>query len=752
MTKRMKTKLLYIFLIIALPLSVSFAQASIDVIPRPDSVAYKDGSFMLSPSTVISADSTLDTLRSYLSTQLKFFTHIAPAVDNGRKPDAGSIITLLVDSTSTPANPEGYVLDVSPDSISLKGNTVAGVFRGIQTLLQLFPVPDSETVQESVRIPCCTIIDYPRFSWRGLNLDCSRHFMTKAFIKRYIDLLAYYKFNVFHWHLTDDQGWRIEIKKYPLLTTVGAWRTEPDGTIYGGFYTQDDIREIVAYAKSRFITVVPEIEMPGHCMASLAAYPENSCTGGPFTVGTHWGVYKDVYCAGRDSTFTFLENILSEVMDLFPSKYIHIGGDEVPKDRWKECPRCQKRIKDLGLKDEEGLQSYFIKRIEKFVESKGREIIGWDEILEGGLAPGATVQSWRGVDGAIQAARSKHNTIVSPGDYAYFDRTPDDLSIDTVYSFDPVPAGLTPDESKYVLGTEANMWTEHAPQETVDSKLFPRMLALSEVAWTQPAKKSYRDFHDRLGLQYDRLAYLGVDYGLEKKAIAFSTAFDKSKKDFTITLVPTQAGTRIRYTLDGSQPTVSSPICNGAIVVTSTSELIASSEMKGRIVGTPVDLAFTISKALNSKVVLNSSVSPRYPGGGPESLVDGVRGTLDFHDGMWQGYQGNDIDATVDLGGEIELSQAGAGFYQAIDSWIFMPDSVEFFVSTDGAKFDYVGAAENVIPQNEPDPVKKDFVVTFEKRKARYIKMIARNIGVCPPWHVGAGGKAWLFIDEIFAN
>ncbi|MFZ1081971.1 MAG: family 20 glycosylhydrolase, partial [Candidatus Kryptoniota bacterium] len=455
---------------------------------------------------------------------------------------------------------------------------------------------------------------------------------------------------------------------------------------------------------------------------------------------------------GKESTFTFLEDVLTEVMDLFPSHYIHIGGDEVLKDRWKACPYCQKRIKDEGLKDEDGLQSYFIKRIDKFVESKGREIVGWDEILQGGLAPGATVQSWRGVDGAIQAAQSKHNTVVSPGDYTYFDKSVNELSLDTVYSFDPVPQSLNADESHFVLGTEANVWTEHVPQDTLDRQAFPRLLALSEVAWTQPQKKNYGDFHNRLEVQYDRLTYLGVDYGLERKAIVFETKLDTVKDEFEITLTAAQAGTQVRYTLDGSAPTLASRLYDGTIIMKGAFELIAQSEMKGRLVGNPVDLTFIISKAINSTVSLKNSYSKKYPAGGAGSLVDGIRGTMDFHDGLWQGYQGVDIDAVIDLGKEKEISQAGAGFYQEYDSWIFMPDSVEFFASNDGASFTNVGVVKNDVPQNDSDTVKKDFIVSFDKRTARYIKMVAKNIGVCPPWHEGAGGKAWLFIDEIFAN
>ncbi len=363
--------------------------------------------------------------------------------------------------------------------------------------------------------------------------------MEKEFIKRYIDLLAYHKFNVLHWHLTEDQAWRIEIKKYPKLTNKGAYRTYDDGSIYGGYYTQDDIKEIVAYAESRFITVVPEIEMPGHSTAAISCYPEISCTGGPFDVGTLWGIYYDIYCAGNEKTFKFLEDVISEVVELFPSKYIHIGGDEVPKDRWENCPKCQGRIQSEKLNDEHELQSYFITRMEKFINSKGKQIIGWDEILEGGLAPEATVQSWRGIQGAIDAAKQGHDVIVSPTSHCYFDYPVDVTDMQKVYSFDPVPPDLSLDERKHVLGSEGNMWTEYAPQELIDDRLFPRMLALSEVVWTYPAERNYEEFRQRVQKHYDRLDFIGIRYGLETKPFEIEKKYnDKTNSfDLQITLI-----------------------------------------------------------------------------------------------------------------------------------------------------------------------------------------------------------------------
>ncbi len=729
--------------------SMSLGQSVINVVPKPNSIIPEPGSFPLSRSTGMNLQGSLKSLGLYLTEQLKEFTRLdlsRTAANNH------NVITVAVDTDLADPNVEAYRLDVHRTAIRLRARTEIGLFRGVQTLLQLIPLPDSAKTG-IFHIPCCRIVDRPRFRWRGLNLDCVRHFMTKDFVKRYIDLLAYYKFNIFHWHLTDDQGWRIEIKKYPKLTQVGAWRKEADGTIYGGYYTQEDIKEIVNYAKTRYITVVPEIEMPGHCEASLASYPENASIDGPFNVGIRWGVYKDIYCPGKEETFAFLENVLREVMDLFPSRFIHIGGDEVPKDEWKGNALCQKLMRQEGLKNEEELQSYFIRRIQEFLRSHGREIAGWDEILEGnGPDSGAVVESWRGVDGAIQAVKAGLNTIVSPGDFTYLSQDAERLSIDTVYAFDPMPHGFGPDEQKRVLGTEASMWSENAPQPAVDSKMFPRLLALAEDAWTLPARKNLTDFHNRLVYQYDRLAYLGVDYGLEKKAIVFDTKFDRSKRQFIVSLTPTQSGIQVLYTIGDTLTLGNSRLYEGPVSINGPSTLITQAVMKRRLVGNPITLSFITDDALNAPITVTEPYSPKYSAGGIGALVDGIRGTMNFRDGLWQGYQGIDIDATVDLGKEKSVSEIGTGFYQESGSWIFMPDSVQYFVSTDGEHFEEAGVIRNDVPEEDPDAIKKDFVLRFDKRKARYVRIVANNIGVCPPWHPGAGGKAWLFIDEIFAN
>ena len=513
------------------------------IIPKPVKLVKKSGQFTFSDKTRVlyyPDNKELRDIGDFFTGLLKhsggFSMEVAPA----GKPAVVKYAVLLVVDTTLKMNPEGYRLTITPKTVEIKAKEPRGVFYGIQTIRQLLPpqVESVTVVNNTVfSVPCAEIQDQPRFPYRGLHLDVGRHFFPKDFIIRYLDMMALYKYNTFHWHLTEDQGWRIEIKKYPKLTEVGCCRKETlvghwggkkkpvyDGKKYCGYYTQDDIKEVVAHAKKLYITVIPEIEMPGHSLAALASYPYLGCTGGPYEVATHWGVFKDIYCAGNDSTFKFLEDVLTEVMQLFPSKYIHIGGDEAPKDRWKKCPKCQARIKAEGLKDENELQSYFISRIEKFLNAHGRNIIGWDEILEGGLAPNATVMSWRGIKGGIAAARMHHNVIMTPGSYCYFDHYQGDpkkeplaiggfLPLSKVYSYEPVPKELTPDEQKYILGAQGNVWTEYiATPDYVEYMVYPRACALSEVDWTPASEKNYDDFLQRLKVNLKHLKVLGVNY------------------------------------------------------------------------------------------------------------------------------------------------------------------------------------------------------------------------------------------------
>jgi hexosaminidase len=483
-----------------------------------------NGTFLLGRATAIYADPGAQAVARWFAEQLRSEFGITAALSD--TPVRASGFSFLLD-TSLPD--EGYRLRIEPRGITIHGSP-AGLFYGAQSVLQLAAARGGT----ALILPAAEIEDQPRFPYRGLHLDTARHMFPVEFLKRYLDWMARYKLNTFHWHLTDDQGWRIEIKQYPRLAEVASQRKETlvghapqstkyDGKPYGGFYTQEQIRDVVAYARDRFITVIPEIEMPGHSLAALAAYPELGCTGGPFETATTWGVFKDVYCP-KDTTFQFLENVLTEVMELFPSGYIHIGGDEVQKDRWKESPDAQDVIRREGLRDERDLQSYFIRRMEQFIVSKGRRMIGWDEILEGGLAPDATVMSWRGEEGGIAAARMSHDVIMTPDKYLYFDHYQGDrnreplaiggmLPLEKVYSYNPTPAMLAAEEHKHILGAQANVWTEYlADTREVEYMLFPRLFALAEVVWSPQERRTYREFLSRVPPQLARLKRHGVSY------------------------------------------------------------------------------------------------------------------------------------------------------------------------------------------------------------------------------------------------
>lgn len=516
-------------------LAVAAGADEIAIVPQPAKLVQSPGQFRLTRDTLIvptgaERDSTAaaEQWAAFLTARSGFPLRVGSASTS-----APTRIELRIES-SAGDDPEQYELHITPQRLSLKAASGAGAFRGLQTVRQLFAAEFESAGAAQARdewtLPCVRIEDRPRFRWRGSLLDCGRHFMTKEFIQRYIDLLAYHKLNVFHWHLTEDQGWRIEIKKYPRLAQISAWRKatreseqpRDEQGRYGGFYSQDDIRDIVAYAAARHILVVPEIELPGHSLAALAAYPELSCSGGPFEVGTKWGVYDDVYCAGSERTFEFLEDVLAEVVPLFPGAYVHIGGDECPKTRWKSCAKCQARIKSEGLKDEHELQSYFIRRVEKLLAARNKRLIGWDEILEGGLAPNATVQSWRGMDGAIAAANAGHDVICSPTSHCYLDyaqsKAPGEptnmgfLPLETVYAFEPLPAQLSAERARHVLGLEGNMWTEHAAPARIDWQVFPRLCALAEVAWSPRQARDFKEFERRMQQHNRRLAALGVNY------------------------------------------------------------------------------------------------------------------------------------------------------------------------------------------------------------------------------------------------
>ncbi len=545
------------------------AQQPVNIIPKPNSVQAKAGEFIINSATLVSYDNAdskriADLFQAYINTQYGLNLKTA------EKKSGKNVIRFVA---SPKGNEEAYQLEVSPQAIEITGAD-AGLFYGYQSLVQLLSLTGKELKAGAVSIK-----DEPRFSYRGLHLDVSRHMFPISFVKKYIDILASYKLNVFHWHLTDDQGWRLEIKKYPRLTEVGGFRKQTlignykqdgdyDHTPYGGFYTQEEAREVVAYAKERFVTVIPEIEMPGHALAALQAYPELGCSGGPYDAAQTWGVFDDVFCAGKDQTFEFLQGVLDEVIAIFPAEYIHIGGDECPKAEWKKCPHCQKRIKDHHLKDEHELQSYFVQRMEKYVNSKGRKIIGWDEILEGGLAPNATVMSWRGDAGGIAAASEGHDVIMTPNSYGLYldhkqgpDKNREPLSIggystmEKIYGSDPVPHQLEESKRKHVKGVQGNVWTEYIETPNkVEFTILPRLFALSEIAWTDPAHKNWKEFSQtRVARELARIDQTVTRYrvpevyGLKDTVIYASEHVIRGLK-------PSVEGAKIYYTLDDYDP------------------------------------------------------------------------------------------------------------------------------------------------------------------------------------------------------
>lgn len=590
------------FLLLPLFTLASLALAApgprVNIFPKPSSVAEGSGTFHFSRLTIIEAgQGTLNEAR-FLREMLSSGPGGIIVQEEGPNDQA---VSLKLDESLTDLGDEGYTLSVRPDRVEVRALKPAGIFYAIQTIRQLLPAaienPDRAR-RANWSIPCVEIKDRPRFAWRGLLLDVSRHFFPKPDIEHILDLLAMLKMNTFHWHLVDDGGWRIEIKKYPKLTQVGAWRkwtpatwdyqhlsfpgTSSGERVYGGFYTQDDIREIVRYAAERHITIVPEIEMPGHSLAAMESYPQLTCSGAaPAEFQAESGMpFPNVYCAGKETTFKFLEDVLDEVCDLFPSQFIHIGGDEVDKFLWQHCPDDQKRMQTEGLKSPEELQSYFIRRIENYLNSKGRRLIGWDEILEGGLAPNATVMSWRGIDGGIAAAQSGHDVVMTPTSHCYFDYSYQAISTEHAFEYEPVPTALTSDQAKHVLGAQCNLWTEWVPDiKTAEERLFPRIISISEDTWSESKDPDVQTFIARLQPFYSRLDALGLNYYIPKPVADYDAVLLNGPADVTFQPPPMEDAS-IHFTEDGSVPTLESPVYRGAIRV-SHPETITAATFKG---------------------------------------------------------------------------------------------------------------------------------------------------------------------------
>ncbi len=639
-----------------------------------------------------------------------------------------------------------YELKINKEGVIINAAHTSGFFYGIQTLLQII-----DGNRADLQLPLVDIEDEALFQHRGVLLDCCRHFMSVEKVKKVIDLMAYHKMNVLHWHLTEDQGWRIEIDAFPKLTEVGAWRTEPDGSTHGGFYTKEQIREIVSYAADRQVEIIPEIEMPGHSTAAIAAYPWLSCSGEATEVVNEWGVFQNIYCAGNDSTFAFLETVLDEVCELFPSPYIHIGGDEAPKTNWESCSNCQQRLKLEGLHDEHELQSYFIQRMGQYLAEKGKQIIGWDEILEGGLPDGAIVQSWRGMDGGIQALEQGGATIMSPTSHAYFDYPITTTNLEKVYGFDPMPEGISEDRRSFVLGGECNLWTEHIPEDRLEIMMFPRVCAMAEVLWTKRSAKDYSDFKQRMKQHYQRLDLLDVNYGFPEWPISIETEIEDER--FFAEVVPNLE--------DGSLQVFAGEELIGS-EITDTFRFEVLGEMMLDFVLKQGGRAFEdrLSDHLYKHLgvlgapLQSSEYSPYYTGGGDRALVDGLLGSNDFRDGRWQAVQGDDLFIVLDLKEEREVKSVASNFLFYNNAWIFLPDSVAFEVSMNGENWESLASPlafdfdQRIKNEVEVLRVKYD----FESRKARFLRMRAYNRGKTPVWHDAPGEPAWLFCDEFIVE
>lgn len=750
-------------------------EANYQVIPLPQEVSLtQENPFKLNENVLIAYpenNALLQRNAEFLSEYIQQATNYAPktkAIAAGEQ--VKNAIVLGLDPGI--ANKEGYVLTTTPEGISINGQTENGVFYGIQTLRKSIP---AEAKGAAILIPAGEIKDEPRFSYRGMHLDVGRHFFPKEFMKKYIDLLALHNMNTFHWHLTDDQGWRIEIKKYPKLTEIGSQRSrtvigrntqEYDNTPYGGFFTQEEAKEIVKYAQERYITVIPEVDLPGHMLAALAAYPEMGCTGGPYEVCPRWGIFEDVLCIGNDQTMQFLEDVMSEIIEIFPSKYVHIGGDEAPRTRWEKCPKCQARIKAEGLKTdknhtaEDRLQSYCMTRIEEFLNSKGRQIIGWDEILEGDVAPNATVMSWRGMEGGIKAAQLGHDVIMTPTSFCYFDYyqtadTKDEplgiggyVPIEKVYSLEPVPAALTEEQSKHILGAQANLWTEYIhSSEHVEYMVLPRMAALAEVQWTQPEKKDFKDFTKRLARLMKFYQRDGFNYAKHVFDLKVDFTPDVAKKAVVVTL-STIDDAPIYYTLDGTEPTTASLKYTEPVSITETADfqaVVIRPEGKSKVVNKKI----SFNKATYCPIELTFQPSEKYKFEGAITLVDGMKGNDSYATGAWLGFVGGDVEAIIDLGQETEIKRVATNAIVDMSAWIMGSTGLVVSVSDDNEEFGEVAVKDIPAETNIDKKGVENYKITFDPVKARYVKVVIKRSPALPKGHAGEGKAAYMFIDEI---
>ena len=736
------------------------------IIPIPNEQLITKGVFELSSDTKLTYDESLKSIALFFKSYIENGSNI--------KLNTSSKNSIHFKIDTSISNNEGYQLKITSDKILISAKSQKGAFYAFQSLRQLLPIDfeKSNTSNETqIAIRCLEINDAPQFEYRGMHLDVGRHFFSVDFIKKYINLMSMLKMNTFHWHLTEDQGWRIEIKKYPKLQEISAFRNETlighysdqphqfDGKKYGGFYTQKEIKEVVKYASERQITIIPEIEMPGHSQAAIAAYPKLGCTGKQITVATKWGVFEEIYCP-QESTFKFLEDVIDEVAELFPGKYIHIGGDEAPKTRWKECAHCQKLIKKEGLKDEHELQNYFITRMEKYINSKGKQIIGWDEILEGGLAPNATVMSWRGTSGAIEAAKEGHDVILTPGSHCYFDHYQADneneplaiggfLPLEKVYHFNPIPEELTDKEATYVLGAQGNVWTEYMQTEKqVEYMAFPRVVALSEVVWSSPENKNYTDFINRLEQYQKRLDQLDVNYANHMYSV--KGELKNTEGNLTYQLNATSSSYPIYYATDESAP--SKLYVNPIPVDSSMTIKAVILDSNAIALGAVFQQKINLHKGVGAKILIDKKPHPTYNAGGKNALINGISGNNKrYGDKEWLGFSGEDIEITIKFENPTNINTITTRFFNANGQWIYAPKEINLQLKLeDGRAISTRKKIENT----------KSLLVDFnlnisqfypedKNLKATELKITIPSYGIIPKGKQGAGHKAWTFIDEI---
>lgn len=746
-----------------------------EIIPKPLDVNCKgDASFLLKDGVAViypennrKMQNNAEFLVDYVERQtgVKLTSHAGMPVDGA--------ICLTLDLSDD--NAEAYKLIVNDKRVCISGASEAGVFYGIQTLRKSLPVAQDI----NVNLSAVEIYDKPRFAYRGAMLDVARHFYTVDEVKTFIDMLALHNINRFHWHLTDDQGWRIEIKKYPKLMSVASERKETvvgrwysgiyDGKPYGGYYTQDELRDVIDYAAKRHITIIPEVDLPGHMQAALTAYPELGCTGGPYEVRTIWGVSQDVLCVGNDFTLQFVKDVLSEVADIFPSEYIHIGGDECPKVRWEKCPKCQERIKSLGLKSdakhtkEQRLQSYMIQEAAKYLKEKGKRIIGWTEILEGGLVPDATLMSWIGESGGIEAAHQHHDVIMTPNTYLYFDyyqskKVEDEplaiggyLPIEKTYNYEPMPKELTKEEQQYIKGVQANLWTEYIPVfSQVQYMVLPRLGAAAEVQWTDPSKKDYKDFLRRVPHLVAVYDCYGWNYATHVYDVNVDMKADTVNHVLNVQL-STMADDPIYYTLDGQDPTEKSLKYTKPFTIDQSVVLKTMAVHPDRTSKISVD-TIRFNKATLKPVVLLQPNESRFSPDGPVVLVDGRNGNHSFDTGAWLTVAGNDLEAVINMQAETILNSASVHVYVRKDAWLFDARGFSVSVSSDNKNYKEVASQEYKQMQESDSDGIIEHELSFDPCKATYVKIKVISEKSMPDWHWDAGKVPFLLVDEIILN